>query len=391
MRHFVKQSLAGILLLLALWAAAQAGVTPSRLNYQGLLTDANGQPLNTDGILITFRIWSHPTSTDPADLKWQEQQTFRVVDGLFNVILGDIFEINDTVFASSNSFLGIQIDGDVEGFPRTRLVSVGYSTRVETLDGARGGVISGPVTLQPPTAKDNDSTTQLRYELVDESQVTRFWASAQEVFTPCVEFAGDSTRQCTAAFNSGAAQFEDAATFTTIGNTKTILAQQSITCPTDGFVLVIGSCQADVAHSGGGNSTAEFGVSNQPNMLDSDQEKEWTIAGIQASATYRNVISAQKVFPVTAGTSTFYLLGRRIEGSSSFKAYNKTLSLIFVPTAYGSVSGSTMLQTAADPQSAAIAARPVTVSAPSEIEQLRAEVAELRRLLETDAQNGAKQ
>lgn len=391
MRHVVTKLLAGFLLLLAASAAVQAGVTPSRLNYQGLLTDASGQPLNTDGILITFRIWSDPISTDPANLKWQEQQTVRVVDGLFNVILGDIFEINDTVFASSNSFLGIQIAGDVEGFPRTRLVSVGYSTRVETLDGARGGVISGAVTLMPSTTKANDSATEPRYELMDESQVTRFWASAEEVFTPCVEFAGDSTRQCTAAFNSGAAQFEDAATSTTIGNTKTILAQQSITCPTDGFVLVIGSCQVDVVHSGGGNSTAEFGVSNQPDMLDSDQQKEWTIAGIQASATYRNVISAQKVFPVTAGTSTFYLLGRRIEGVSGFKAYDKTLSLIFVPMAYGSVSGTATIEASAGSQPTSIATRSTVTAGAGEIDRLRAEVAELRRLLESTAQNGAKQ
>lgn len=401
MNYCVRALLSTVALALMMTVAAWAGATPSRLNYQGLLTDANGQPLNATSLPMTFRIWAHPYSSDPADLKWQETLLVNVTDGLFSVILGDQLPIADSVFSTSERFLGISIGDEAEGTPRTRLVSVGYSTRVETLDGARGGVISGAIGLAPaPTTKDTDAE-DLRFEIVDELQTVTYYANSEEVFTPCVLFAGDDSRQCTAALNAGAAQAEDTEAQTAIAATPTVLAQATIMCPADGFVLVMASCEAALDHEDEDfqsavypavpTFTAEFGVSSSASELPADQHKRWSITNVEPYYRARNVISVQKVFSVAAGSSTFYFLGKQTEGNKTFTAEDKTITLVFIPKAYGEVSASNASGRLATAAPVEVKPASVTTSSPSagsEIAQLKAEVAEMRALLK-QALNGS--
>ena len=81
-------------LVVSVSALAQ-GVTPSLLNYQGLLSDADGQPITAQGLVVTFKIWDDPVSTDPLSLRWEETLTIDVTDGLFNVILGETTPITE--------------------------------------------------------------------------------------------------------------------------------------------------------------------------------------------------------------------------------------------------------------------------------------------------------
>ncbi len=382
-------------------ATAFAGVTPSRLNYQGLLTDPNGQPMNATAVQMTFRIWNHPFLTDPANLKWEETILVNVTDGLFNVILGDNVPIEAEVFDSSASYLGIQIGADAESEPRTRLVSVGYSTRVETLDGARGGVISGTIGLQPSGTSKDGAEDLLRYEIFDDQDSLRFWASETEVFTPCLQFSGDDSRQCTAAINSGAAQAEDEETVTTINGTQVVLAQQSIDCPSEGYVLVIASCQATLDLTEADATTvspdivptytAQFGVSASSSEQPDDQHRAWSFTAVEPFRKTSSVISLQKVFSVGAGESTFYLKAKRTEGSKNFAASGKTITLVFIPKAYGDIAASSSFGTTNTVTPARTASvgnvQPRaglmvgTDDSTSEIERLRSEVNELKAML----------
>ncbi len=386
------------------------GVTPSRLNYQGLLTDANGQPLNATGVQMTFRIWNHPFLSDPANLKWEETLLVDVANGLFSVILGDNIQIEPEVFDSSASYLGIQIGTDPEGEPRTRLVSVGYSTRVETLDGARGGVISGTIGLQPsPGTKDGD-VEQLRYELFDDQDSVKFWASETEVFTPCLQFSGDDSRQCTAAMSSGAAQSEINDVATAIGNTPVILAQQSIDCPSDGYVLVLGSCEAAIDLTGASQTTvapgtvptysADFGVVASETEQPGDQRKTWLVRAVDPFLQASNVISVQKVFSVGAGTSTFYLVAERTAGDAEFAASDQTLTLVYIPKAYGAISSSSATAAPTTTVSGTVGiSKASSISAvanpgnstDAEIAKLKVEINELRSLLQQVAADRNKQ
>ncbi|UCD29675.1 MAG: tail fiber domain-containing protein [Planctomycetota bacterium] len=134
----------GVMLLAFLATNAMAGV-PQLMNYQGRLTSDMGDPLDTT-VSITFTIYDD--STGPT-VKWSEvHPDVPVSDGMFNVVLGTYLPIDDGVFIDSVRYLGIQVGGDPEIHPRTRLLSVGYSHRVSTVDGASGGVILGNVSIQ---------------------------------------------------------------------------------------------------------------------------------------------------------------------------------------------------------------------------------------------------
>ncbi len=407
MTYCTRTVLSACLLTLLLATTLWAGATPARLNYQGLLTDANGQPLNAQSLPITFRIWAHPVSTDPADLKWQETLLVNVVDGLFSVILGDQLLIADSVFSTSERFLGIQIGDEAEGFPRTRLVSVGYSTRVETLDGARGGVISGAIGLEPAPGTKEGEEEELRYQIVDEALNVTYYANSEEVFTPCVLFADDNSRQCTAALNSGVAHSEEPTGVTELGENPTILAQQSIECPADGYVLVLASCEASLDYVGEDvegaapttipTFTAEFGVSDNSSELPAGQQKRWSITNVEPFYRARNVISVQGLFSVAAGPATFYFLGTQIEGPEVFTSEQKSLTLIFIPKAYGEVSATAMVGASnpaigegkAEYLAGSTGAR-IQSETHSEIERLKSEIAEMRVLLQQALNGTAK-
>jgi hypothetical protein len=144
MKRMVQITLTLIIAVLALAPLATADVPPM-INYQGRLTDASGVPLD-DTVTLTFTIYDSPTDGVG---KWTEMHpAVTVTEGFFSIILGSDNPILDTVFNEATRYLGIQVRTDPELTPRTRLVSVGYSHRVSTVDGATGGTISGDVDIQ---------------------------------------------------------------------------------------------------------------------------------------------------------------------------------------------------------------------------------------------------
>jgi hypothetical protein len=75
------------------WTSIQADI-PKLINYQGMLTDDGGNPLN-ETVSITFKIYNDSLSVSPGDKKWEETQTgVEVVNGLFNVVLGKVSSLN---------------------------------------------------------------------------------------------------------------------------------------------------------------------------------------------------------------------------------------------------------------------------------------------------------
>ena len=116
--------------------AERESVVPSGINYQGLLTDALGEPVKPDGeYTLEFRLWSDPSSEDASkELVWGRAFKVVVVNGQFNVILNDagaaLAEAADhrvksimDAFAESKRYLGIKItsapitnpEGETEG------------------------------------------------------------------------------------------------------------------------------------------------------------------------------------------------------------------------------------------------------------------------------------
>jgi len=106
-----------------------AAAVPQIMNYQGRLTDDQGQPI-TNTVLMTFTIYDAETD---GNSKWSETHpSVSVVDGLFSVVLGQgdpAVPIEDSVFwghYDSNRWLEIVVEGETIA-PRTKITSAAYA------------------------------------------------------------------------------------------------------------------------------------------------------------------------------------------------------------------------------------------------------------------------
>jgi hypothetical protein len=121
---------------------------PQQMFYQGYLSDSEGLPLDSV-VSMTFSIYED--SSVSADLLWREtQMEVMVSHGLFNVLLGVVDPLPDSVFDEGacvrpGKWLGVAVGSDPEIQPRTRLVTVPYAYRVATVDAASGGDVYGEV------------------------------------------------------------------------------------------------------------------------------------------------------------------------------------------------------------------------------------------------------
>jgi hypothetical protein len=131
MRKFFILALASMIVFVfaPLVFAPYAGV-PHLVNYQGMLTDNEGNPLN--GLHdLTFRIYAVPSG---GTALWTTAHNDEdIVDGLFSVILS----IPPSVFNGADRYMGITVYPEAELAPRTRLSSVGYAYRAEVADTAK--------------------------------------------------------------------------------------------------------------------------------------------------------------------------------------------------------------------------------------------------------------
>lgn len=99
---------------------------PRLINYQGKLTNAQGQPI-TGTINITFKIYDVESCGAPL---WTEPYTGLTIDkGIFNVMLGGQTALN--LAFDKPYYLGIQVGSDTEMTPRQRLASSAYAFTAE--------------------------------------------------------------------------------------------------------------------------------------------------------------------------------------------------------------------------------------------------------------------
>jgi hypothetical protein len=155
------------LAILVLTSTSHAAV-PQLINFQSLLTDSAGTPIANGNYSVVFTIWDAAAAGTSV---WTETQNITTSGGLFDVLLGSVNPVEDTVFNGTTRYLGIAVDSDPEMSPRTALVSVPYSQRVSTVDGASGGTISGNLGI-------GNVTPGVRLDVnTDASTIARFQSS----------------------------------------------------------------------------------------------------------------------------------------------------------------------------------------------------------------------
>ena len=113
---------------------APTAASTGTIAYQGRLADAAGAPL-TGTYNMIFRLYATATGGTPL---WEEQWTgsngVRVSDGLFNVMLGSLTPIQQSVIANHDQlWLGITVGTDDEMAPRVQLGSVPFAVQALTV------------------------------------------------------------------------------------------------------------------------------------------------------------------------------------------------------------------------------------------------------------------
>lgn len=113
-------------------------VVPPLINYQGMLTDPNGNPLPTAEHALSFSIYDNSSG---GKLLWGPQTFPRVpvVRGYYNVILGptdgknrditNVFITKNMGQSSANTFLEVTVDNNPPVKPRQRILSMPYAVQ----------------------------------------------------------------------------------------------------------------------------------------------------------------------------------------------------------------------------------------------------------------------
>ncbi len=120
--------------------SAFAQSVPQLVNYQGMLTDAEGNPYETAEYTLVFSIFGEASGGEAV---WGPQ-TFPdvpVVRGHFNVLLGPVDDAAtalDAAFASPASYLEITVGGETIA-PRQQILSAPYAVQAENAE-KLGGV-----------------------------------------------------------------------------------------------------------------------------------------------------------------------------------------------------------------------------------------------------------
>jgi hypothetical protein len=133
----------------------------------------------------------------------------------------------------------------------------------------------------------------------------------------------------------GVASNKEGSAGVTLDGTVQTLLSRTITCPASGYVLVIGTAQANVFQTYGTVSTADFGVSASSSSFPVNQEVALYFDDALATGTYIIPTTVHGLFTVSAGSNTFYFLAQ--ENSGNYSVNDMQLTLVYLPTAYGTV------------------------------------------------------
>jgi len=120
-----------IVFLFCINAHADTSVPPL-INYQGMLTDADGKPMiGTKN--LEFNIYDSATGGTKI---WGPQifNTVPLINGKFNVILGTTDNDGNSIieaFGAKDRYLGIKVDNGAELAPRQQILSAPYAIKAE--------------------------------------------------------------------------------------------------------------------------------------------------------------------------------------------------------------------------------------------------------------------
>lgn len=147
-----------------LFAPTAPAASNNTFAYQGRIANAAGAPLS--GVFpMSFRLYSQAIAGVPLwSEDWIASNSVRVSDGLFNVMLGSLVAIPNTIVANNVLWLGVSVGGDSEMSPRVQLGTVPFSLQALTVPDASittNKIVDGSVT-KAKLASDVDLVSGLQ-------------------------------------------------------------------------------------------------------------------------------------------------------------------------------------------------------------------------------------
>lgn len=168
---------------ISLGAPLAATTSTAGIPYQGRLADKNGAPL-TQTVNMTFRLYAAASGGVPLwEEGWTGANSVQVSDGLFNVMLGSLTPVPQSVIVGNNNlFLGITVGTDSEMSPRVQLGSVPFATQALTVpDGSiTTAKLAADVSFVPPDG--SITAAKLASDLLQvysASTSTEYWTAPQ--------------------------------------------------------------------------------------------------------------------------------------------------------------------------------------------------------------------
>lgn len=323
-------------LLLCLSSSILSAGVPHIITYQGRLTDALDDPVPDGMYSVKFIIYDAPSGGAE---KWNSGfQSIITDDGLFSYNLGSNVILPDSVFTfDTTRYLGITVGGDPEMTPRTQLVAQPYAYQALKSDSADVALTADNADNlggQPP-AFYNDwyNLVNVPAGLNDGDDNTTYTAGSGLQLTGTVfSIPADGVSSAQIQDEPGVAQAMMAVVTALTGGVEVVLSRE-LTAPASGYVLVIASFSVQALHVNGTQTGVIFGLSTSTAFT--QETHWWGIMSSEPTGTRNDIFTVSRMFSVSAGATTFYLLGQKVSGGTHPDVYSKSLSLAYFPTAYG--------------------------------------------------------
>jgi hypothetical protein len=395
---------------------------PQTIAFQGYLADNGGQPLAGT---VNLDIAVYAAASGGAALWSETHGAVPVSQGVFAVALGSVTPLGGAVTNGAPRFLGVRVNGEAE-LPRTELRSAPFALRAQAADTVRTaiGIVQGPV-LALATKVNGQGETNLEWRCSDFNQMVAklgagnsgdgslvmlsanggtaaeiyssllgnpflgLYGTGQSAFLDLEQIGDTSVRFPIDGINALETVAEPGlvsvtnTNFTTLSSAVSSVLSRTLTPPQSGYVLALGQSVARVTHTSGIGTSGAIGLSDDGVGFGTAQDVNVQIASAAASGSYSIPLHVNGVFVATGGIPlTVHLMGS--ESSGVIEVEDVSLTLLYVPTAYG-IASPTLLAAgdgedvpARGPQTPAEISAEQAAARQSDVERLERELAAMR-------------
>ena len=123
-------------------------------------------------------------------------------------------------------------------------------------------------------------------------------------------------------------------------DTSIIIDTKTINCPTGGYVLAVYSAEFNFFHVNGASSIYTIWLSLNGKAFTGSIRKVVEFHSGMPHGANRMIVSLNYIFTVDSGNQTINLVADRATGHPNYTFDDRVLSLVFIPTAYGTLSKS---------------------------------------------------